>query len=70
MHASSHLRKQVTVFENSIIKLSRIESENADVLAWGKEMCVCVCVCVCVVCMCVCGGGGAGGPTDSYVNVG
>ena len=32
MHASSRLRKQVTVFEYSIIKLSRIEAENADVM--------------------------------------
>ena len=32
MHESSPLKKQVTVFEYSIIKLPRIEAENADVM--------------------------------------
>ena len=58
MHASSPLRKQVTVVEYSIIKLSRIEAENADVMVEEG----------------VAGGGGGGGgvqgvgPTDSFVN--
>ena len=56
MHASSPLRKQVTIFENSIIKLARIESENADVLVREKEI-----VGVGVV--------EGVGPTRNYVNI-